>query len=363
MVMGVALHSFCNNAEKFHLVCCLSHSDIYWLYIHMSEVAIMRKPHSPFLASIYEQMLLLRYAMATIEAYLHWITAFIRFHKMQHPSNLGEAEVQSFLTHLATERRVASKTQAQALNALVFLYKTILLRPLQLQMEFTRSQRAPKLPSVLTQSEVRALLLAMPVQLRLLAQLMYGSGLRLMEVMRLRIQDLDFNYLCVMVWNGKGGKHRRVTLASELIPALREQIAYAQRFFLSDCLNDQYAGVSLPTALARKYPSACKELGWHYLFPSAVLSRDPRDGALRRHHLDPSTLQKAVRATARQLNFGKPVSCHTLRHSFATHLLARGADIRTVQEQLGHSDVRTTQIYTHVLQQGANGVRSPLSDL
>ena len=166
-----------------------------------------------------------------------------------------------------------------------------------------------------------------------------------------------------MVWNGKGGKHRRVTLASELIPALREQIAYAQRFFLSDCLNDQYAGVALPTALARKYPSACKELGWHYLFPSAVLSRDPRDGSLRRHHLDPSTLQKAVRATARQLNFGKPVSCHTLRHSFATHLLARGADIRTVQEQLGHSDVRTTQIYTHVLQQGANGVRSPLSDL
>ncbi|HCJ5768716.1 TPA: integron integrase, partial [Escherichia coli] len=210
---------------------------------------------------------------------------------------------------------------------------------------------------------VRALLLAMPVHLRLLAQLMYGSGLRLMEVMRLCVQDIDFNYLCLMVWNGKGGKHRRVTLASELIPALREQIAYVQRFYMTDCLNDAYAGVALPTALARKYPAASKELGWHYLFPASHLSRDPVDGALRRHHLDPTTLQKAVRATARQLQLGKPVTCHTLRHSFATHLLARGADIRTVQEQLGHSDVRTTQIYTHVLQNGANGVRSPLSDL
>ena len=323
----------------------------------------MRKPHSPFLASIYEQMLMLRYAMATVEAYLHWIKAFIRFSRMKHPVELGEAEVQQFLSYLVTERHVAVKTQAQALNALVFLYRTVLLRPLQLEMKFTRGQRPPKLPTVLTQSEVRALLLAMPVHLRLLAQLMYGSGLRLMEVMRLRVQDIDFNYLCLMVWNGKGGKHRRVTLASELIPALREQIAYVQRFYMTDCLNDAYAGVALPTALARKYPAASKELGWHYLFPASHLSRDPVDGALRRHHLDPTTLQKAVRATARQLQLGKPVICHTLRHSFATHLLARGADIRTVQEQLGHSDVRTTQIYTHVLQNGANGVRSPLSDL
>src|SRR5574344_363170 len=295
----------------------------------------MRKPHSRFLASIYEQMLMLRYAMATVEAYLHWIKAFIRFSRMKHPVELGEAEVQQFLSYLVTERHVAVKTQAQALNALVFLYRTVLLRPLQLEMKFTRSQRPPKLPTVLTQSEVRALLLAMPVHLRLLAQLMYGSG----------------------------GKHRRVPLASELIPALREQIAYVQRFYMTGCLNDAYAGVALPTALARKYPAASKELGWHYLFPASHLSRDPVDGALRRHHLDPTTLQKAVRATARQLQLGKPVTCHTLRHSFATHLLARGADIRTVQEQLGHSDVRTTQIYTHVLQNGANGVRSPLSDL
>ncbi|EKP0307926.1 integron integrase [Aeromonas veronii] len=323
----------------------------------------MRKPGSPFLASIYEQMLTARYAISTINAYLYWIKFFIRYHQLRHPLSLGEAEVQQFLTFLACERHVAAKTQAQALNALVFLYKAVLQRPLGLSMAFQHSSQSPKLPCVLTQAEVRALLLAMPAHLCLPAQLMYGSGLRLMAVMRLRVQDLDFHYLCINIWNGKGGKHRRVTLASELLQALREQIAYVQRCFLADCQVPDYAGVHLPFALARKYPSAALELGWHYLFPASKLSHDPADNALRRHHLDPSTLQKAVRQTARQLQLHKPVSCHTLRHSFATHLLARGADIRTVQEQLGHSDLRTTQIYTHVLQQGANGVRSPLSDL
>ncbi|MGL4206973.1 MAG: integron integrase [Aeromonadaceae bacterium] len=323
----------------------------------------MHKPNSPFLAHIYELMIMLRYSMATIEAYLHWIIGFIRFNKMRHPSEMGSEQVGAYLSYLANERHVAAKTQALALNALVFLYKTVLQQPLALDITFRRSQRAPKLPTVLTQGEVRALLLAMPVHLRLPAQLMYGSGLRLMEAMRLRVQDLDFHYLCVMVWNGKGGKHRRVTLASELVQPLREQISAVQRYYLSDLQNEHYAGVWLPDALSRKYPNASKELGWHYLFPATRLSADPANGLIRRHHLDPSTVQKAVRQTARQLAIHKPVSCHTLRHSFATHLLARGADIRTVQEQLGHSDVRTTQIYTHVLQQGASGVRSPLSDL
>ena len=323
----------------------------------------MHKPNSPFLAYIYELMIMSRYSMSTIEAYLHWIIGYIRFHQLRHPSEMGAEQVGTYLSYLANERHVAAKTQALALNALVFLYKTVLQQPLALDIAFRRSQRAPKLPTVLTQGEVRALLLAMPVHLRLPAQLMYGSGLRLMEAMRLRVQDLDFHYLCVMVWNGKGGKHRRVTLASELVQPLREQIGAVQRYYHSDLQNEQYAGVWLPDALSRKYPHASKELGWHYLFPATRLSADPADGLIRRHHLDPSTVQKAVRQAARQLAIHKPVSCHTLRHSFATHLLARGADIRTVQEQLGHSDVRTTQIYTHVLQQGASGVRSPLSDL
>ncbi|MGL5418478.1 MAG: integron integrase, partial [Plesiomonas shigelloides] len=190
-----------------------------------------------------------------------------------------------------------------------------------------------------------------------------GSGLRLMEVMRLRVRDIDFDYLCICVWNAKGGKHRRVTLAAELVPAIKEQIAYVRQCFDGDRETDGYDGVKMPYALARKYPNGPMELGWHYLFPASRLSRDPENHALRRHHLDATTLQKAVRFAARKLQITKPVSCHTLRHSFATHLLARGADIRTVQEQLGHSDVRTTQIYTHVLQQGASGVRSPFSDL
>jgi len=323
----------------------------------------MRKPSSPFLASIYEQMLVLRYAMSTIEAYLYWIRFYIRYHGLVHPAELAEAEVGQFLTFLADERHVSAKTQAQALNALVFLYKRVLDRPFALQLAFRPSQRAPKLPSVLTPREVAALLAALPVHLQLPAQLLYGSGLRLMEAMRLRVQDVDVQYLSLMIWNGKGGKHRRVTLASELLPALQQQVAQVRHYYQADLQNPEYAGVWLADALARKYPAAPHELGWHYLFGASHLSRAPSSGKLRRHHLDASVLQKAVRQAARQLQLGKVVSCHTLRHSFATHLLARGADIRTVQEQLGHSDVRTTQIYTHVLQQGANGVRSPLSDL
>ena len=323
----------------------------------------MQKPSSPFLASIFEYMVTRYYSKNTIESYIYWIRWYIRFHQNRHPSEMGDEEVERFLSFLANERQVAIKTQSLALNAMVFLYKDILDKPLTLELNFQRSNKGRKLPTVLTPAEIRSLLSVLPAHLRLPAQLMYGSGLRLMEAMRLRVQDVDFNYLSLMVWNGKGGKHRRVTLATELVPALQEQIRQAEFYYNNDMENPAYAGVWMPGALAKKMPLAPKSLLWHFLFPSRSLSHDPENGALRRHHLDPSLIQKAVKRAAQEAGISKNVSCHTLRHSFATHLLARGTDIRTVQDQLGHSDVKTTQIFTHVLHHGANGVRSPFSDL
>lgn len=318
---------------------------------------------SPFLDFIAEEMYKRRYAKRTVDTYLHWIRFYILFHKKQHPKDLTEQHVEHFLTYLAVKRHVAVQTQALALNALSFLYKEILQSPLSLNLNFNQANKPRKLPVVLTKEEVKHLLMAIDPSYLLLAQLLYGSGLRLMEAVRLRVAAIDFDYLSIMVWHGKGGKHRRVTLAPELVPALKRQIALAEAYYQQDLQTEGYAGVWLPFALARKYPSAPKELGWQYLFPSAKLSTDPDSKLLRRHHLDESGLQKAVRSAAYKAAIGKHVTCHTLRHSFATHLLQAGMDIRTVQEQLGHSDVKTTQIYTHVLKQGGNAVQSPLSQL
>lgn len=318
---------------------------------------------SPFLQFVAEEMYKRRYAKRTVETYVHWIKFFILFHNKQHPKDLQDQHVEQFLTHLVVNKNVAVQTQALALNALSFLFKEILQRPLALNLNFNQAAKPRKLPVVLTKPEIKQLFSCIDPQYLLLAQLLYGSGLRLMEAVRLRVSAIDFDYLSLMVWHGKGGKHRRVTLAPELVDPLRRQICIVEAFYQQDMQNNAFSGVWLPHALARKYPSAPKELGWQYLFPSSRLSIDPQYNVLRRHHIDETSLQKAVRIAGKKAHIEKQVTCHTLRHSFATHLLEAGMDIRTVQEQLGHTDVKTTQIYTHVLKQGGNAVKSPLSQL
>lgn len=318
---------------------------------------------SPFLQSIYEFMMVRRYSRRTIKSYLYWIRYFIVFHQKRHPMEMSVEDVEQFLTFLVVKRQVAAATQAVALNALVFLYDKFLSRPLGNIGAFRRSTRQPKLPTVLTVSEVRQLLEKLSAEHLLMASLMYGSGLRRIEVVRLRVKDIDRDNLQLRVWNGKGAKHRLTTLAPELVPLLLIQIKRVAALLEQDKQDQRYAGVWMPDALDRKYVSAPMSLNWQYLFPASKLSYQPDSNILRRHHFDESALNRVVRVAARGAGIAKDVSCHTLRHSFATHLLQSGADIRTVQQQLGHSDVKTTEIYTHVLKQGAHGVRSPLSGL
>lgn len=319
--------------------------------------------NSEFLSHIKDKMWMKRYAKRTIASYLYWIKAFINFNNKVHPQQCHNKEVEAFLSYLTNSKNIAPKTQALALNALVFMYKEIIGQPLTLELNFNRSIISTKLPTVLTTSEIKNLLANTNANYALPCQLMYGSGLRLMEVVRLRIQDIDFDYHSIQVWQGKGGKNRRVTLATELVPSLKAQIKIAENYFMHDLKDTDFGGVWLPFALARKYPFAAKDLGWQYLFSAKNLSIDPESQKKRRHHISETMLRKAVKQAAFTAGIEKNVTCHTLRHSFATHLLQRGADIRTVQEQLGHTDIRTTQIYTHVIERGASGVISPLSEL
>jgi integron integrase len=321
------------------------------------------KTRSAYLNYIADYMLTRQYSLRTINAYLSWITNFIHFHNKRHPSSMGNSEVEAFLDHIVLKRNMSAKTQSAALNALAFLYKHIVKNELSLNLNFARSKRQPKLPVVMTPDEVKQLMIHLSKRYYLIVGLMYGSGLRVMEAVQLRVKDIDFDYKCIQIWNGKGNKHRIVTLATELLPLLRNQIMQVEEYLRLDLQNEQYAGVWMPNALARKYPSANKSLAWHYLFPSYKLSSDPETGEIRRHHFHPTCVRKAVKKALKQTNITKIVTPHTFRHSFATHLLQSGADIRTVQAQLGHTDVKTTQIYTHVLQQGANGVVSPLSKI
>jgi integron integrase len=303
------------------------------------------------------------YSSRTEEAYVDWTRRYVLFHRKRHPAAMGADEVNAFLTHLAVEGRVSASTQAQALSALVFLYRHVLDDPLPWLNEVVRAERRRKLPVVLTREEVRALLGSLEGTARIVASLLYGCGLRLLEALRLRIKDADFGSRLIVVREGKGAKDRRTMLPDSVRDALREQVEVVRRLHRQD-LGRGYGAVYLPNALERKYVNAGKEFGWQYLFPSSRLSVDPRSGVWRRHHLDESAVQRAVKEAVRIAGIEKPAGCHTLRHSFATHLLEDGHDIRTIQELLGHADVRTTMIYTHVLQrEGGRGVRSPLDGM
>ncbi|MDB5349490.1 MAG: integron integrase [Planctomycetota bacterium] len=301
----------------------------------------------------------LHYSIRTEDAYVGWAKRFILFHGKRHPDEMGEAEVVAFLNHLAVEHQVAASTQNQALSAIVFLYKVVLDRTLDwFADDLVPAKRPERLPVVLTREEVRAVLAHLGGVHRLAAGLMYGSGLRLMETLRLRVKDVDFGQNHLVVREGKGDKDRVTVLPATLAESLRIQIAEVRATHRRD-LFEGFGRVHLPHALAEKYPTADRQIGWQYLFPAQHRATDPRTGVVRRHHLAESGVQKMVRGAVRRSGLAKPASCHTFRHSFATHLLENGSDIRTVQELLGHADVRTTMIYTHVLQRGPLGVRSP----
>lgn len=317
---------------------------------------------SSLLSQLREAMRVRHYTIRTERAYVDWVKRFVRFHGMRHPGELGAAEISAFLNWLASGRDVAASTQNQALSALVFLYTHVLNRPPERFTDLVRARKPERLPSVFTEQEVLKVLAQLEGPSWLMAALLYGSGLRLMECVRLRVKDVDLGYRCILVRDGKGRRDRVVTLADGLIEYLQEQINRVTLQHQRDVAAG-YGEVWLPHALERKFPNASREPGWQYVFPADRRSADPRTGAIHRHHVDPSGLQKAVKVAIRKAGITRKASCHTFRHSFATHLLANGADIRTVQEQLGHRDVRTTQIYTHLLERGGSAVVSPLNRL
>jgi integron integrase len=311
------------------------------------------------LDQVRERLRTLHYSYRTEQQYLQWIRRFILFSGKRHPQEMGAAEVEAFLTHLAVGRGVSASTQNQALAALLFLYQRVLEVDLPWLQGVVRAKRSRHLPVVLTHAEVRAVLANLHVEYWLIGNLLYGGGLRLLECLRLRVKDLNFAYRQVLVRDGKGSKDRVTILPESLVEPLQRHL-HDVRAQHEQALRNGFAGVELPDALARKYPRASLEWGWQYVFPARSPSRDPRSQAWRRHHVYPETVQRRVKTAVRAAGLAKPASCHTFRHCFATHLLEHGYDIRTVQELLGHQDVKTTQIYTHVMRKGANAVQSPL---
>lgn len=311
------------------------------------------------LDQVRDTLRLKHYSYRTEESYVHWIRRYILFHNKRHPSEMGGAEIEAFLTHLAVQENVAASTQNQALSALLFLYRHVLEKPLALPVDAVRAKPSRYLPTVLTPGETMAIIEQMSGTYRLVVQLLYGSGLRLTEALQLRIKDIDFAQRQIVVRDAKGKESRVTMLPARLIDPLQQHLQRVRRLHQRD-LDAGYGSVYLPFALERKYPNADRAWIWQFVFPAFGLSKDPRSGAIRRHHLHETGLQRAIKQATRSACVEKRVSCHTFRHSFATHLLQNGYDIRTVQELLGHKDVKTTMIYTHVLNRGGRGVRSPL---
>jgi integron integrase len=321
----------------------------------------MAKPPKKLLDQVRDSIRNKHYSYRTEKAYVDWIKRYILYHNKRHPKFMGAEEIQAFITYLATEREVATSTQNQALSAILYLYNVVLEKEVSLPLDLIRPVRPKRLPTVLTHQEAMAVLDQMSGKTLLMAKILYGSGLRLMECLRLRVKDLDFGNHQIIVRDGKGQNDRTTILPDSIVPSLKRQLGDAKAIHEKD-LRAGFGEASLPFALARKYPNAASEWGWQYLFPASRRSKDPETEKVKRHHLDESVLQKAVRTAAKVAGITKPVGPHTFRHTFATQLLQNGYDIRTVQELLGHKDVKTTMIYTHVLQRGGLAVKSPLDN-
>ncbi len=325
----------------------------------MDEPTTFRPSASRLMDQVRETLRFYHYAYNTEKSYVDWILKFIRYSGKKHPKDMGKFEIERFLSHLAVNREVAASTQNQAFNAIMFLYKKVLDIPMDLDIRAKRASKRKNLPTVLSKEEACRLISCMTGTAKILASLMYGSGLRSLEVIRLRIHDIDFENNQIYVRNPKGGKDRTTLFPEALHEPLRQQIAVAKKIHDKD-LKEGFGQVYLPTALKRKYTRANVSFGWQYLFPSKVRSVDPRSGATRRHHIYKTVLQKAVSAAKKEASIIKRASPHTLRHSFATHLLENGENIRVLQTLLGHKDVKTTEIYTHVMQKNHEKIKSPL---
>ncbi|WP_232020225.1 integron integrase [Sulfuriflexus mobilis] len=301
----------------------------------------MSKPR--LLDSVRDAIRTRHYSPRTEESYTHWIKRYIFFHNKRHPSEMGETEITAFLSHLATDKHVAASTQNQALSALLFLYKHVLNIELDWLDDIVRAKRPKRLPTVLTQEQVASLLDHLPARYQLFCRLMYGTGMRLLETARVRVQDIDFDYKQIIVRSGKGNKDRVTILPESLIESLKHHLIRVKALHQRD-LSEGFGNVYLPFALSRKYPNADREWGWQYVFPADTRSKDPRSGIIRRHHIYDKTVNRALRRAAQMINSTKHITSHALRHSFATHLLESGYDIRTIQALLGHKDVKTTMI-------------------